>query len=127
MLDLIQQALESHGFNFCRIDGSTSLEERRNAIFLFNSDRKCTIMLASIGSAGEGWVESAFTHLYPSKLIIFPYFRVDLTAANHVHLIEPHWNPMVELQAVDRVHRIGQMREVVVRRYLVRSSIEMVR
>ncbi|KAF7171655.1 hypothetical protein CNMCM6106_006055 [Aspergillus hiratsukae] len=49
---------------------------------------------------------------------------VDLTAANFVHLLEPHWNPMAEAQAVDRVHRIGQSREVLVTRYLVANSIE---
>lgn len=103
MLDLIQPALESNGFNICRIDGSATLMERRTAISLFNDDPQCTVMLASIGSAGEG---------------------IDLTVANHVHLIEPNWNPMVESQAVDRVHRIGQTRDVVIRRYLVRNSIE---
>ena len=55
-----------------------------------------------------------------------PYVRVDLTVANHVHLIEPHWNPMVEAQAVDRVHRIGQDREVVITRYIMRNSVEKV-
>lgn len=53
--------------------------------------------------------------------------RVDLTVANHVHLIEPHWNPMAEAQAVDRVHRIGQIRDVVITRYIVHNSIETVR
>ena len=52
--------------------------------------------------------------------------RVDLTAANHVHLLEPHWNPMAEAQAVDRVHRIGQTREVLTTRYITRDSIETV-
>jgi SNF2 family DNA or RNA helicase len=46
--------------------------------------------------------------------------------ANHVHLIEPHWNPMAEAQAVDRVHRIGQTRDVVITRYIVDDSIESV-
>lgn len=50
--------------------------------------------------------------------------RVDLTAANSVHLLEPHWNPMVEAQAVDRVHRIGQSRDVTITRYITRDSIE---
>ncbi|KAF2792116.1 hypothetical protein K505DRAFT_408838 [Melanomma pulvis-pyrius CBS 109.77] len=103
MLDLIQQALPSRGFTSQRIDGSTSLEGRTKALCIFNEDPNCTVMLASIGSAGEG---------------------VDLTAANHVHLMEPHWNPMAEAQAVDRVHRIGQVREVLVRRYIVGNSIE---
>lgn len=53
-------------------------------------------------------------------------FRVDLTVANHVHLMEPHWNPMAEAQAVDRVYRIGQVREVLIRRYIVSNSIETV-
>jgi hypothetical protein len=53
--------------------------------------------------------------------------RVNLTAACRVHLIEPHWNPMVEEQALNRVHRIGQDRDVVVYRYIVNNSIEEVR
>ena len=55
------------------------------------------------------------------------FHRVDLTAANHVHLLEPHWNPMAEAQAIDRVHRIGQNREVFTTRYIIRDSIETVR
>jgi hypothetical protein len=51
---------------------------------------------------------------------------VDLTAANFVHLLEPHWNPMVEAQAVNRVHRIGQERDVVAIRYVTKNSIETV-
>jgi SNF2 family DNA or RNA helicase len=54
MLDLIQRALHSEGFGFQRIDGKTSLEGRRMAIEQFNQNPECTVMLASIGSAGEG-------------------------------------------------------------------------
>jgi SNF2 family DNA or RNA helicase len=54
MLDLIQLALDSNGFRFERIDGQTSLEGRRRAIDEFNENPKCTVILASIGSAGEG-------------------------------------------------------------------------
>ncbi|RYP91270.1 hypothetical protein DL770_002588 [Monosporascus sp. CRB-9-2] len=103
MLNLVEQALKKHGFNFKRMDGQTRLQDRTEALRLFNEDPKCTIFLATIGSAGEG---------------------VNLTAATHVHLIEPHWNPMVEAQAVDRVHRIGQTRQVTVTRYIVSGSIE---
>lgn len=49
---------------------------------------------------------------------------MDLTAASCVHLFEPQWNPMVEAQALHRVHRIGQDRDVVITRYIVRNSIE---
>ncbi|PVI01811.1 hypothetical protein DM02DRAFT_671025 [Periconia macrospinosa] len=103
MLDLVQRALANYQFKTCRIDGSTSLEERSVALKKFNEDPDCSVMLATIGSAGEG---------------------LDLTVANHVHLMEPHWNPMAETQAVDRVYRIGQQREVTVTRYIVPNSIE---
>ncbi|KAL7930066.1 SNF2 family N-terminal domain-containing protein [Trichoderma chlorosporum] len=103
MIDLTQQCLEANKFVCSRIDGQLSLEGRMKAIKQFNLDPKCTVMLATIGSASEG---------------------VDFTAANNVHLLEPHWNPMVEAQAFDRVHRIGQQREVVVTRYLVKDTIE---
>ncbi len=51
---------------------------------------------------------------------------IDLTPANCVHLLEPHWSPMVEAQAVDRVHRIGQSRPVQATRYVTRESVEIV-
>lgn len=53
--------------------------------------------------------------------------RIDLTAANWVHIVEPQWNPMAEAQAIDRAHRIGQQRDVEVIRYIVSESIETVR
>jgi hypothetical protein len=56
MLDLVQVALKSNGFYYQRIDGQTSLDDRSRAISQFNQDPKCTVMIASIGSAGEGLV-----------------------------------------------------------------------
>jgi len=47
-----------------------------------------------------------------------------LTEATHVHLVEPHWNPMVEEQAIARAHRIGMDKPVTVWRYIVENSIE---
>ena len=61
MLDLIQLELESEGFCFERIDGKTSLEDRGESISQFDNNPKCTVMLASIGSAGEGYIEDIFT------------------------------------------------------------------
>ncbi|EHK42066.1 hypothetical protein TRIATDRAFT_172559, partial [Trichoderma atroviride IMI 206040] len=103
MIGLTQQCLEANGFVCARIDGQLSLERRMMAMKQFNSDPRCTVMLATIGSAGEG---------------------VDFTAANNVHLLEPHWNPMIESQAVNRVHRIGQSREVRITRYITKDTIE---
>ncbi|KAI1420543.1 hypothetical protein F5Y12DRAFT_788176 [Xylaria sp. FL1777] len=103
MLDKVEEAFLENGFNYRRIDGQSSLKSRAEAIRVFSEDSECTVMLASIGSAGEG---------------------VDFTAAQHVHILEPHWNPMAEAQAVDRVHRIGQTLPVTITRYIVPRSIE---
>lgn len=49
---------------------------------------------------------------------------INMTAASFVHILDPHWNPKLEEQAIARVHRIGQSRNVLVTRYLVENSIE---
>ncbi|KAI2921278.1 hypothetical protein CBS63078_2712 [Aspergillus niger] len=103
MLDLIATALTENHLTFRRIDGRSSLSQRKEALGVFGSDPQCIIMLASIGAAGEG---------------------IDLTAANSIHIVEPQWNPMAEAQAIDRVHRIGQERDVEVVRYITSESIE---
>lgn len=56
----------------------------------------------------------------------FVAFSIDLTVANYIHLLEPHWNPMAESQAIARVHRMGQCKEVLTTRYLTRDTIETV-
>ncbi|KAF4962505.1 hypothetical protein FSARC_9428 [Fusarium sarcochroum] len=77
--------------------------QRQKSLSRFTDDPSCTIMLATIGSGGEG---------------------IDLTSANDVHLMEPHWNPMAEEQAIARVHRIGQLRHVAATKYITPHSIE---
>lgn len=52
----------------------------------------------------------------------FEMTRLDLTMASRVHLMEPGWNHMLERQALDRVHRLGQNREVLCTRYVVSGS-----
>ncbi|RYP01741.1 hypothetical protein DL764_006103 [Monosporascus ibericus] len=103
MLDLIQQDLRDVGLGVQQIDGQASLQQRRMAMEQFRCDPNCTVMLASIGSAGEG---------------------IDLISACHVHILEPQWNPMTESQAIGRVRRIGQTQQVSVTRYIVSRSIE---
>ncbi|KAI1357506.1 SNF2 family N-terminal domain-containing protein [Xylaria arbuscula] len=103
MLNLIEASLKGRGVKVYRIDGQSSLSQRRKALETFGNEEEYSIMLASIGAAGEG---------------------IDLTAANNVHIVEPHWNPMAEAQAVDRIHRIGQTRDVKVIRYIISDSIE---
>jgi SNF2 family DNA or RNA helicase len=49
---------------------------------------------------------------------------LNLTAADHVFLLDPWWNPAVEDQAADRAHRIGQDKPVFVHRLVARSTVE---
>jgi len=49
---------------------------------------------------------------------------LNLVAANHVFLVDPWWNPAVEEQAIQRVHRIGQTKDVFVTRLICNKSIE---
>jgi len=53
--------------------------------------------------------------------------RLTLTIASHIYLLEPQWNPFVELQAMARAQRIGQTRQVVCVRYVMEGTIEQVR
>lgn len=61
------------------------------------------------------------------QAITYENFSLDLIAANHVFLVEPQWNPSVELQAIGRTMRIGQRRKVTVTRYIVLQTVEKVR
>ncbi|CAI5971373.1 unnamed protein product [Closterium sp. NIES-65] len=90
MLDLVYERLQAAGFKCCRLDGRTKLSVREKAIAEFNrvDDDSPTVFLVGLRAAGVG---------------------LNLTAASRVFLLEPWWNPAVEQQAMDRVHRIGQV------------------
>ena len=51
-------------------------------------------------------------------------YGLNLTAADHVILVEPWWNPAVEAQAIDRAHRIGQASPVTASRLIARGTVE---
>ncbi|TDZ24638.1 DNA repair protein RAD5 [Colletotrichum orbiculare MAFF 240422] len=98
MLDLVGKALTQAGIDYRRVDGSMSLSQRHDALTTFRKSQSCYVLLASIGSAGVG---------------------LDLTMASRLHIIEPGWNPMLERQALQRVHRLGQKKKVVSTCYVV--------
>ena len=102
-LDLIEIAFQDNGIEFVRLDGTMSLSQRSAVIDRFNTDPSVTVMLISIKAGGQG---------------------LNLTAASKVYMMEPQWNPGVEDQAVDRVHRLGQKRDVEVFRITVENTTE---
>ncbi|RMJ22215.1 SNF2 family helicase ATPase [Aspergillus sp. HF37] len=103
-LDLIEIALRDNGMTgYARLDGTMTLSGRKKALDAFADDDKITILLATIGAGGIG---------------------LNLTAASRVYMMEPQYNPAAVAQAVDRVHRLGQSREVKTIQFIMKDSIE---
>jgi DNA repair protein RAD5 len=103
MLDLVERILEDHKVVAVRLDGSLSQPQRVVALDKFKSDATVNVLVMSLRAGGVG---------------------LNLSAASHVILIDPWWNPAVEEQAIDRVHRIGQKKAVTVSRFIMRGSVE---
>jgi SNF2 family DNA or RNA helicase len=101
LLDLIEPHLQAAGIAFTRLDGSTT--DRAGVVASFQADAGPPVMLLSLKAGGTG---------------------LNLTAADHVFLIDPWWNPAVEDQAADRAHRIGQDKPVMVYRMVARDTVE---
>jgi len=100
-LDLVEPELEKNGINFVRLDGST--RDRGAVVEKFQDEAGPPVILSSLKAGGTG---------------------LNLTAADHVFLLDPWWNPAAEDQAADRAHRIGQTRPVTVYRLIAKDTIE---
>jgi len=103
MLDKIEDALEMAGIHYERLDGTMKREERNRSLDALKNDPKCEVLLVSLKAGGVG---------------------LTLTAARRVYLMDPYWNPAVENQAVDRIHRLGQLNPVVATKFIIENSIE---
>ena len=103
MLDLIEPHLKTSNLRFARYDGSMRPDEREASLSSLRTDPKCRILLCSLKCGSLG---------------------LNLTAASRVVIVEPFWNPFVEEQAIDRVHRLNQTVDVKVYRLTVRDTVE---
>ena len=101
LLDLIEPVLRQIGIEFLRLDGST--RDRAAVVESFQSEAGPPVMLISLKAGGTG---------------------LNLTAADHVFLCDPWWNPAVEDQAADRAHRIGQEHPVMIYRLVAVDTVE---
>ncbi|KAL8239398.1 hypothetical protein R6Q59_015965 [Mikania micrantha] len=102
-LDLIHYSLQKCGVNCVQLDGSMTMAAREAAITRFTDDRDCKVFLMSLKAGGVA---------------------LNLTVASHVFLMDPWWNPAVEQQAQDRIHRIGQYKPIRVVRFVIENTIE---
>jgi SNF2 family DNA or RNA helicase len=101
MLDLLEPRLRERGHGTVRLDGST--RDRAAVVDSFQRDPGVSVFLVSLKAGGTG---------------------LNLTAADHVFLFDPWWNPAVEEQAFDRAHRIGQEKPVFVYRLVASDTVE---
>eukprot|EP00340_Litonotus_pictus_P005588 CAMPEP_0170515282 /NCGR_PEP_ID=MMETSP0209-20121228/1721_1 /TAXON_ID=665100 ORGANISM="Litonotus pictus, Strain P1" /NCGR_SAMPLE_ID=MMETSP0209 /ASSEMBLY_ACC=CAM_ASM_000301 /LENGTH=1089 /DNA_ID=CAMNT_0010799683 /DNA_START=4 /DNA_END=3273 /DNA_ORIENTATION=+ len=105
LINILDDYCRYRNYKFCRIDGSTSREDRDRQIDAFQSpdNTDIFIFLLSTRSGGLG---------------------INLHAANTVVIFDSDWNPQVDLQAIDRAHRIGQNKEVTIYRFVTEGTVE---
>ncbi|XP_012935979.1 TATA-binding protein-associated factor 172 [Aplysia californica] len=106
MLDIVEKDLlrtRMPSVTFLRLDGSVPAGSRHDIVRRFNSDPSIDILLLTTHVGGLG---------------------LNLTGADTVIFVEHDWNPMKDLQAMDRAHRIGQKKVVNVYRLITRGTLE---
>ncbi|WP_415907990.1 DEAD/DEAH box helicase [Oleiharenicola sp. Vm1] len=103
LLDRVRSALAAHYPDLPRYEITGMTVDRQKPVKDFQSAQGAAVMLVSLKAAGTG---------------------ITLHAADYVFLLDPWWNPAVEDQAIDRVHRIGQTNTVFVYRMVTAGTIE---
>jgi DNA helicase INO80 len=103
MIDLMEEYLTYRNYKYCRLDGSTKLEDRRDTVADFQTRPEIFIFLLSTRAGGLG---------------------INLTSADTVIFYDSDWNPTIDSQAMDRAHRLGQTKQVTVYRLITRGTIE---
>jgi SNF2 family DNA or RNA helicase len=103
LLDRVRNALETHYPDLPRYEITGMTIDRQKPVQQFQTATGAAAMLVSLKAAGTG---------------------ITLHAADYVFLLDPWWNPAVEDQAIDRVHRIGQTNTVFVYRMVTAGTIE---
>ncbi|KAL5596680.1 hypothetical protein BROUX41_006627 [Berkeleyomyces rouxiae] len=103
LLNILHHLLTNTSYTVSYLDGSLSYDERSRTVADFNADPHQFVFLISTRAGGVG---------------------LNITSANRVVIIDPHWNPALDLQAQDRAYRIGQTRDVDVYRLVAAGTVE---
>ncbi|XP_063043760.1 DNA excision repair protein ERCC-6-like 2 [Engraulis encrasicolus] len=103
LLDVLESYCMAEGLEYLRLDGTTKAKERMAIVKEFNGSKNVNLCLVSTMAGGLG---------------------LNFVGANVVILFDPTWNPANDLQAIDRVYRIGQCRDVTVFRLISLGTVE---
>ena len=110
MLDIMEDYCWFRGYQYCRIDGQTAHEDRDRQIQEYNAENSSKfVFMLSTRAGGLG---------------------INLYTADVVILYDSDWNPQMDLQAMDRAHRIGQKKQVsvlCVLRYMYKCVLSILR
>ncbi|XP_037948806.1 chromatin-remodeling complex ATPase chain Iswi-like isoform X2 [Teleopsis dalmanni] len=104
MLDILEDYCLWHNYQYCRLDGKTPHEDRNRQIQEYNMENSIKfIFMLSTRAGGLG---------------------INLATADVVIIYDSDWNPQMDLQAMDRAHRIGQKKQVRVFRFITENTVE---
>ncbi|KAG8223222.1 hypothetical protein J437_LFUL003573 [Ladona fulva] len=104
MLDIIGIYLKKRKIKYCLLSGSVPLKDRMDIIdSINNNERGPKVLLLSLQAGGVG---------------------LNLVGANHLLLVDLHWNPQLEAQACDRIYRVGQKKGVHIYRFVCKHTVE---
>lgn len=103
LLSIFQPLLDDEGYKWTRLDGTMSTRQRSEIIANFQdvSPDAPKVLLLSLRAGGVG---------------------LNLNVANHMILLDPAWNPSTEEQCFDRIHRLGQTKDVEIVRFVMKNS-----
>ncbi|KAG1739104.1 SNF2 family N-terminal domain-containing protein [Suillus paluster] len=103
ILDILEIFLNFHGYLYLRLDGATKIEDRQYITERFNADSRIFCFISSSRSGGVG---------------------INLTGADTVIFYDSDFNPQMDKQCEDRAHRIGQIRDVHIYRFISAHTVE---
>ncbi|CAJ2673301.1 unnamed protein product [Trifolium pratense] len=103
MLNILEDYMNYRKYKYFRLDGSSTIQDRRDMVKDFQQRSDIFVFLLSTRAGGLG---------------------INLTAADTVIFYESDWNPTLDLQAMDRAHRLGQTRDVTVYRLICKETVE---
>mmetsp|Transcript_62423 Transcript_62423/g.94280 ORF Transcript_62423/g.94280 Transcript_62423/m.94280 type:complete len:649 (+) Transcript_62423:306-2252(+) len=116
VLNIVEDYLLYRQWKYCRIDGSTNIDDRQKAMDVFNAEK-------TGGADGNRNFEDDryFVFLLSTRA---GGLGINLTAADTCIIFDSDWNPHADSQAMDRCHRMGQTLPVAVYRLLSCNSVD---
>lgn len=103
MLNIIEEFALIRNYRYVRLDGNDKIETRKANIRAFNTEKDIFLFLITTRAGGLG---------------------LNLTSADTVIIFDSDYNPQVDLQAMDRCHRIGQTKTVMVYRFVSKGTVD---